>query len=93
MPYPIPQLIISNGDFSWYRVLHANKIRAFSPTGLSDLFSNLFPKQCSGFFFNVSLDLFLMQDFPTECHNQRGHLNSPTVKRKYKTLLFYSALF
>lgn len=23
MPYPIPQLIISNGDFSWYRVLHA----------------------------------------------------------------------
>jgi len=69
------------------------KIRALSPTGLSDLFSKLFPKQCSVVFLNVSLDLFLMQEFPTEGHNKWGHLNSPTVKRKYKTLLFHSEFF
>ena len=69
------------------------EIRGLSPTGLPDLFSKLFLKQCSVVFLNVSLDLFLMQEIPTEGHNQWGHLNSPTVKRKYKTLLFYSAFF
>ena len=37
------------------------KIRAFSPTGLSDLFSKLFPKQCS-VVFQILVPFRLLQN-------------------------------